>query len=210
MTRMNIILAGAILLIAGAAGSLAPRKPIRPRPPRSLDGGPARSRPSIEAPPAAEPSAEARPQRSRRWRPRPPLSRPVTGSFALAATDKAPGASATVMVDEAEGGSDFVLVASGLPLVDSFDEENRDVNAYTVWIVPSKDKVAESELAGVLTVSPKAGRLQPRPTSRPSASSSRQRPTGAREDRRSSGPDRYPGPGGCCGGVGRGSGGRGR
>ncbi|HEY7471859.1 MAG TPA: hypothetical protein VIE68_05875 [Gemmatimonadota bacterium] len=81
--------------------------------------------------------------------------------FALAATEKAPGASATVMVDEAEDGSHFVLVANGLPVVDSLDEENRDVNAYTVWVVPSKEKVPESEFAGVLTVSPDgAGRLE--------------------------------------------------
>lgn len=81
--------------------------------------------------------------------------------FALAATEKAPGASATVMVDEAEDGSHFVLVANGLPVVDSLDEENRDVNAYTVWVVPSKEKVPESQLAGVLTVSPEgAGRFE--------------------------------------------------
>src|SRR5512134_4179202 len=74
--------------------------------------------------------------------------------FALSATDKAPGATGSVMVVDAESGSDFVLVASGLPVVDSLDEENRDVNAYTVWVVPGKDKVAESRMAGVLTVSP--------------------------------------------------------
>ena len=131
MRRMNIILAGAILLVAGAAGSLMAQEPDATAPV---------AEPSMEAAPAAP---------AHDW------------EFALAATDEAPGASATVMVDEAESGSDFVLVASGLPVVDSFDEENRDVNAYTVWIVPSKDKVTESKLAGVLTVSPEgAGRLE--------------------------------------------------
>lgn len=81
--------------------------------------------------------------------------------FTLAATDKAPGASANVMVTDAEGSSAFVLVATGLPVVDSLDQEGRDVNAYTVWVVPGKDKVSESELAGVLTVTPEGtGRLQ--------------------------------------------------
>ncbi|HUF88716.1 MAG TPA: hypothetical protein VMR66_01910 [Gemmatimonadota bacterium] len=81
--------------------------------------------------------------------------------FTLAATDKAPGASANVMVTDNETGSVFVLMANGLPMVDSLDEEGRDVNAYTVWVVPGKDKVSESELVGVLTVTPEgAGRLQ--------------------------------------------------
>ena len=53
---------------------------------------PPAAEPSAEAPPAAEPSMEAAPaaQPAHDW------------EFALAATDKAPGASATVMVDEAE------------------------------------------------------------------------------------------------------------
>lgn len=147
----HIILAGAFLLIAGAAGSLmAQENEATPPPAEPSAEAPTVAEPSMEAPPAAEPSAEAAPAVSTHdW------------EFALAATDKAPGASATVMVDESEGGSDFVLVASGLPLVDSFDAENQDVNAYTVWVVPSKDKVAESEFAGVLTVSPEGtGRLE--------------------------------------------------
>ena len=81
--------------------------------------------------------------------------------FTLAATDKAPGASATVMVTDDQDANAFVLVANGLPVIDELDEEGRDVNAYTVWIVPGKDKVAESELAGVLTVTPEgSGRLE--------------------------------------------------
>ena len=148
----HIILAGAFLLIAGAAGSLmAQENETTPPPADPSAEAPPVAEPSMEAPPAAEPSVEAPPaaESTHDW------------EFVLAATDKAPGASATVMVDEAEGGSDFILVASGLPLVDSFDAENQDVNAYTVWVVPSKDKVAESELAGVLTVSPEGtGRLE--------------------------------------------------
>lgn len=81
--------------------------------------------------------------------------------FALAATDRAPGATANVLVTEADGGSQFVVVADGLPAVDSLDQEGRDVNAYTVWVVPGKDRVAESELAGVLTMTPEgSGRLE--------------------------------------------------
>jgi hypothetical protein len=46
-------------------------------------------------------------------------------------------------------------------VTDSLDDETRDVNAYTVWVVPGKDKVAESRMAGVLTVSPEGtGRLE--------------------------------------------------
>jgi hypothetical protein len=83
--------------------------------------------------------------------------------FTLSATDKAPGASATVMVADAESGSDFVLIATGLPVIDSLDEENRDVNAYTVWVVPGKERIAESKLVGVLTVTPDGtGRLESR------------------------------------------------
>ncbi len=81
--------------------------------------------------------------------------------FALAPTEKAPGASATVMVVDGEAGSDFTIVATGLPAVDELDAEDQDVSTYTVWIVPGKDKVNESELAGVLTISPEGeGRLE--------------------------------------------------
>jgi len=62
--------------------------------------------------------------------------------------------SGKVMVTENDGKNDFVVVASGLPPVDSLDQDDMDVNAYTVWVVPSRDKVIESVLAGVLLVSP--------------------------------------------------------
>jgi hypothetical protein len=41
------------------------------------------------------------------------------------------------------------------------DQEGRDVSAYTVWIVPSKERVRESTLAGALEVDPSgAGRFE--------------------------------------------------
>jgi hypothetical protein len=132
------ILAGAFVLLTGA-GTLSAQ---------DTDPG-AAADPAAEAAPTDEsaPAAEATPAHD--W------------EFTLSATDKAPGASATVMVVDAETGSNFVLVASGLPVIDSLDEENRDVNAYTVWVVPGKDKVPESRMAGVLSVSPEgAGRLE--------------------------------------------------
>lgn len=105
--------------------------------------------PVEDAPPAATEAPVAEEPEGHDW------------EFTLAATDKAPGASASVMVTDGENGSAFVLVANGLPVVDSLDQEGRDVNAYTVWVVPGKDKVSESELVGVLTVTPEgSGRLQ--------------------------------------------------
>lgn len=74
--------------------------------------------------------------------------------FALQPTDNAPEGTGIVQVTDVEEGSQFVVAVEGLPLVDEFDTENRDVNAYTVWIVPSKDRVPESALAGVITVGP--------------------------------------------------------
>lgn len=74
--------------------------------------------------------------------------------FALSPTGKAQGASGTVKVTEQEGASAFVVTTADLPVVDSLDQEGRDVNAYTVWVVPSKDRVPESTLAGVLTLEP--------------------------------------------------------
>ncbi|MGH7566386.1 MAG: hypothetical protein ACREK2_06115, partial [Gemmatimonadota bacterium] len=146
--KKSLILAGAFALLA-SAGSLAAQEADTTAP---AVEPPAVEEPAVEVP-AAEgadepaPVTEAQPEHD--W------------EFALAATDKAPGASATVMVVDSEQGSNFVLVANGLPVVDSFDEENRDVNAYTVWVVPGKEKVAESQLAGILTVSPEGtGRLE--------------------------------------------------
>ncbi|HUP18563.1 MAG TPA: hypothetical protein VM778_01275 [Gemmatimonadota bacterium] len=77
--------------------------------------------------------------------------------YALSATDRAPGARGEVRVTEGEPANTFVLEVSALPAVDELDEPNRDVNAYTVWIVPSKDRVPESTLGGVLNVDPETG-----------------------------------------------------
>lgn len=126
----------AILLLAGA-GTVTAQEAVAPA-----------GDPAAEADAAVETAPAAETQAAHDW------------EFTLSATDKAPGASATVMVVEAEGGSDFVLVANGLPEIDALDEENRDVNAYTVWVVPGKDKVAESKMAGVLTVADGTGRLE--------------------------------------------------
>lgn len=74
--------------------------------------------------------------------------------FALAPTERAQGAAGIVQVTDQDGTSAFVVTTSDLPIVDSLDQEGRDVNAYTVWVVPSKDRVPESTFAGVLTLDP--------------------------------------------------------
>lgn len=77
--------------------------------------------------------------------------------FALAPTEHGAGATGDVKVTEGEGAHTFVIEVDGLPAVDQLDQPNRDVNAYTVWIVPSKDRVPESTLAGVLNADPETG-----------------------------------------------------
>lgn len=77
--------------------------------------------------------------------------------FALAPTEHAAGATGEVKVTEGDGAHAFVLEVQGLPAVDQLDQPNRDVNAYTVWVVPSKDRVPESTLAGVLNADPETG-----------------------------------------------------
>lgn len=132
MSRIEIL--GAALLLAVAAPLAAQEADTTAAAPEA---------PTATATPAAEAPAE------HDW------------EFTLAATDQAPGASASVMVTEADPGSDFILVANGLPVVDSLDQEGRDVNAYTVWVVESKDKVPESTLVGVLSVGPEgSGRIE--------------------------------------------------
>lgn len=74
--------------------------------------------------------------------------------FALAPSSSAPEGEGMVQVIEEDDGSSFVVDVTGLPQVDSLDSEERDVNAYTVWVVPSSDRVAEATLAGVLDVGP--------------------------------------------------------
>ena len=72
--------------------------------------------------------------------------------FALQPTNEAVGAGGTVQVTEGETDNDFVVQVTALPVVDSLDRDDQDVAAYTVWIVPSKDQVQQSTLAGALTV----------------------------------------------------------
>lgn len=155
MSRLMVLM-GVIVLLA-SAGSLMAQEADTTAPAMEAPAAeaPAVEPPAVEAPAAeaadaaVEGDAAAEAEAAHDW------------EFTLSATDKAPGASATVQVVDDEQGSDFVLVATGLPVIDSLDEENRDVNAYTVWVVPGKDKVAESELAGVLTISPDGtGRLE--------------------------------------------------
>jgi hypothetical protein len=144
-------MAGVIALLAFAA-PLAAQDPAQNPPavePPSAEE-PAVTPPAAQDPAMEEPAADpAAAEVAHDW------------EFALAPTEKAPGASATVMVVDGEQGSDFTIVATGLPAVDDLDAENQDVSTYTVWVVPGKDKVNESELAGVLTVSPEGtGRLE--------------------------------------------------
>ncbi len=77
--------------------------------------------------------------------------------FALSAGERVPGASGTVQVTEGESDNAFAVIVQGLPPIDDLDEEGRDVAAYQVWVVPSKDRVAESTLAGTMTTSPGGG-----------------------------------------------------
>lgn len=74
--------------------------------------------------------------------------------FALQPTQHAPSGAGVVKVTEGDAGQALVVEVEGLPLIDELDQEDRDVNAYTVWIVPSKERVKESTLAGVVTVGP--------------------------------------------------------
>ncbi len=74
--------------------------------------------------------------------------------FVLQPNEAAPEATATVMVTEGDPENTFVVEVTGLPAIDELDEEGRDVNAYTVWIAPSSDRVQESTLAGSLTLDP--------------------------------------------------------
>lgn len=77
--------------------------------------------------------------------------------FALAPTEHVPGASGLVKVTKNDAANAFVVETTALPVVDSLDTEARDVNAFTVWIVPSKDEITESSLAGILTLDPETG-----------------------------------------------------
>ncbi|MGH7556472.1 MAG: hypothetical protein ACREMD_01560 [Gemmatimonadota bacterium] len=79
--------------------------------------------------------------------------------FVLQPDDAAADATATVMVTEGDPENTFVVEVTGLPAVDDLDDETRDVNAYTVWIAPSRDKVKEATLAGSLSVDPQGNAM---------------------------------------------------
>ncbi|HUO99973.1 MAG TPA: hypothetical protein VM737_00375 [Gemmatimonadota bacterium] len=72
--------------------------------------------------------------------------------FALQPTDQAESAAGTVQVTEGETENDFVLTVTALPTLESLAQEDLAVGAYTVWIVPSKEQVQQSTLAGALSV----------------------------------------------------------
>jgi hypothetical protein len=157
MIRRFPMIAGAIAFLA-LAGPLAAQDPAENAP---VVEPPSAQEPAMEQPPVTDPAAEAADVTDPAAEAADAAQPAHDWEFALAPTEKAPGASATVMVVDGEPGSDFTVVVSGLPAVDELDAEDQDVNAYTVWIVPGKDKVNESELAGVLTVSPEGtGRLE--------------------------------------------------
>jgi len=100
-------------------------------------------------PPAGDPAADAAPAADAP----PEAAAPAHDwEFALSAGQAAPGAAGNVLVTEGEADNGYAVVVSGLPAVDSLDQEGRDVAAYTVWVVPSKDRVREATLAGPVTV----------------------------------------------------------
>lgn len=128
------------LLVAAAIAFAVPAAAQEETPPPDTTGA------EVQTPEAGAPESEAEAtELTHDW------------EFALSPTDRAAGAGGTVRVTEDEGASAFVVVTTGLPVVDSLDQEGRDVNAYTVWVVPSKDRVPESSLAGVLTIDPESG-----------------------------------------------------
>jgi hypothetical protein len=73
---------------------------------------------------------------------------------ALTPTSNAPNSSGLVKVTAIADTNSFVVELAGLPPVDSLDQDGRDVNAYTIWVVPGKEReqVLESTLAGAVTI----------------------------------------------------------
>lgn len=81
--------------------------------------------------------------------------------FALTPDERAPAATGTVRVTEGEEENLVVVDVRGVPALDSLDQAGIDVGAYTVWIVPSKERARESTLAGALTIGADgSGRLE--------------------------------------------------
>lgn len=72
--------------------------------------------------------------------------------YALTPTSNAPNSSGLVKVTAVADTNSFVVELAGLPPVDSLDQDGRDVNAYTIWVVPDRERVLESTLAGAVTI----------------------------------------------------------
>jgi hypothetical protein len=114
--------------------------------PAPVDTAPAAPAPAAAAPAPAAPAADAaQAAPGHDW------------EFSLNPASRAPGASGAVEVTSGEPQNSFVVAVSGLPSVDALDAEEFDAEVYTVWIVPSKDRVPESTLAGVLVVDESGG-----------------------------------------------------
>lgn len=110
-----------------------------------------------ETPPAAEETPDAvAPETPDAMAPETPDTSEAASShdweFSLQPNENAADATAVVMVTEGDPENTFVVEITGLPPVDELDTPERDVNAYTVWVAPSKEKVRESTLAGSLSV----------------------------------------------------------
>ena len=159
MRRSFAFLPALLLLIAAPLAAQDPQTPVdtvapAPAPPAPTDTAapppaPVDTAPAMPAPapvdtaPAAPAPAQAAPGHD--W------------EFSLNPASRAPGASGAVEVTSGDPQNSFVVAVSGLPSVDALDAEEFDAEVYTVWIVPSKDRVPESTLAGVLIVDESGG-----------------------------------------------------
>lgn len=72
--------------------------------------------------------------------------------FALAASQNAPGATGKVKVKNGADANKVKVIVSDLPAPESLTPSSADDSAYTIWIVPGRDRVRESTLAGVIEV----------------------------------------------------------
>jgi hypothetical protein len=154
MRRSFAFLPALLLLVAAPLAAQDPQTPVdtiapAPAPPAPTDTAapppaPADAAPAAPAPaaPAAD-TAQAAPGHD--W------------EFSLNPASRAPGASGAVEVTSGDPQNSFVVAVSGLPEVSSLDAEEFDAEVYTVWVVPSKDRVPESTLAGVLVVDESGG-----------------------------------------------------
>jgi len=111
-----------------------------PAPPDTLAPAPAPAPGDTAAVAAPAPADTMPPQATHDW------------EFSLTATGRVTDVNGRVLVTEGDPANTFDIEVTGLPEVDTLDEEGRDLAAYTVWIVPSKERVRESTLAGTLDV----------------------------------------------------------